>query len=589
MASNTQSSRPAIVSDREPDRDQDHASDRPGKLSTTPPAEDANTKDEESPAETQADHGPVLRGYRLIAVTIGVCFGALMMSLDISILGTALPSIMIDLGDKAANVAWYPASYTLATCALTPIAGKMASVFPLDLVYSSCTFIFLVGSILCGWAPTSSAFIAGRAIAGIGAAGVSSNGLTILVTIAPVPRKPVFMGLGAASFVIGLIAGPLLGGAFTDRLTWRWCFWINIPFNVVTLAVVTLFFRPQQGRGGSVTGRIKSLDLIGCFIFVPGVFMFLLAMQTGGGMDGEWNSPDVIGLFVGAGVTLLLFIGWEWRRGDEAMIPGNVALRRNVVFTCVFAFSQMGGLTVASYYLPAWFQGIQGVGPLQSGVRMLPTVVTQIVSTMLASGLALRIKYYNPWFFLAPIFMMTSSVLFTTFTVSSTPASQWIGYQVIQGIGTGWGMQMSSLRVQLDLKDSPVLVPVGMALVMFVQQLGATVIQVVAGTVFNSQLSSRLGGFGLSPSQIRLLLGAGTTGIRKVAEKDFAELMDPILEAYNAAITRVFFVPVGSAAAGFIAAFGIKWTMIEGAAKKACREGRRAGGWKDGNLTTSCR
>lgn len=120
---------------------------------------------------------------------------------------------MIDLGDKAANVAWYPASYTLATCALTPIAGKMASVFPLDLVYSSCTFIFLVGSILCGWAPTSSAFIAGRAIAGIGAAGVSSNGLTILVTIAPVPRKPVFMGLGAASFVIGLIAGPLLGGA----------------------------------------------------------------------------------------------------------------------------------------------------------------------------------------------------------------------------------------------------------------------------------------------------------------------------------------------------------------------------------------
>ena len=117
--------------------------------------------------------------------------------------------------------------------------------------------------------------------------------------------------------------------------------------------------------------------------------MLLLALQTGGGggTDGEWNSPAVIGLFVGAGATLLLFVGWEWRRGDEAMIPGNVALRRNVVFTCAFAFSQMGGLTVASYYLPAWFQGIQGVGPFQSGVRMLPTVITQMVSTMLASGL----------------------------------------------------------------------------------------------------------------------------------------------------------------------------------------------------------
>lgn len=205
--------------------------------------------------------------------------------------------------------------------------------------------------------------------------------------------------------------------------------------------------------------------------------------------------------------------------------------------------------------------------------------------------------------------MMTSSVLFTTFTVSSTPASQWIGYQVIQGIGTGWGMQMSSLRVQLDLKDSPVLVPVGMALVMFVQQLGATVIQVVAGTVFNSQLSSRLGGFGLSPSQIRLLLGAGTTGIRKVAEKDFAELMDPILEAYNAAITRVFvshpilchWTRTPEPDHGRIVrpcrecccrVHSCVWHQVDhdrGRRKKACREGRREGGWKDGNLTTSCR
>lgn len=114
--------------------------------------------------------------------------------------------------------------------------------------------------------------------------------------------------------------------------------------------------------------------------------MFLLAMQTGGG-DGVWDTPAVIGLFAGSGATLLLFVAWEWRRGDGAMIPGNVALRRAVAFTCLFASTQMGGLTVASYYLPAWFQGIQGVGPLQSGVRMLPTVITQMVSTMLASGL----------------------------------------------------------------------------------------------------------------------------------------------------------------------------------------------------------
>lgn len=120
---------------------------------------------------------------------------------------------MTDLGDAASDLAWYPAAYTLALCALTPVAGKMATVFPLDLVYNFSTVIFLVGSILCGWAPNSSAFIAGRAIAGIGAAGVASNGLTILVTIAPVVKRPKFMGLGAACYVIGLVAGPLVGGA----------------------------------------------------------------------------------------------------------------------------------------------------------------------------------------------------------------------------------------------------------------------------------------------------------------------------------------------------------------------------------------
>ncbi|KAG7290749.1 hypothetical protein NEMBOFW57_000752 [Staphylotrichum longicolle] len=266
-------------------------------------------RDEEAGADGRVDDDSALEGYMLWSVAIGVCFGALMMSLDISIIGTALPSIMSEFGDST-NLAWYPATFTLATCALTPVAGKMASVFPLDLVYSSFTFIFLVGSILCGWAPTSSAFIAGRAVAGIGAAGVASNGLTILVTIAPVTKKPIFMGLGAACF---------------------------------------------GGRGGSVTGRIQSLDLGGCFIFVPGIFMFLLAMQTGS-EDGIWNSAAVIGLFVGSVFTLLLFVAWEWRKGDEAMIPGTVVMRRTVVFTCLFAFTHMGALTIASYYLPAWFQ-----------------------------------------------------------------------------------------------------------------------------------------------------------------------------------------------------------------------------------------
>ena len=111
------------------------------------------------------------------------------------------------------NLAWYPAAFTLATCAFTPVAGKLAAVFPLDLVYSSFTFVFLAGSILCGCAPSSGAFIAGRAIAGIGTAGVASNGLTIVVTITPAAKRPLFMGFAGVCFGIGLVMAPLVGGA----------------------------------------------------------------------------------------------------------------------------------------------------------------------------------------------------------------------------------------------------------------------------------------------------------------------------------------------------------------------------------------
>ncbi|KAL8348860.1 hypothetical protein RB601_002214 [Gaeumannomyces tritici] len=549
------------------DKEKEHQETRVPQIHDGPsPAQAPPTSDQESGpvANTNANHhDPTLRGFRLVAVAVGVCFGALMMSLDIAIIGTALPSIMSDFGDTT-QIAWYPAAFTLATCALTPVAGKMAAVFPLDLVYSSFTCIFLAGSILCGCAPNSTAFIAGRAVAGVGAAGVSSNGLTILVTIAPAGRKPALMGAGAACFALGLVVAPLLGGAFTARLTWRWCFWINIPFNLLTITVVSTFFRPPQGRTSSVGGRIKSLDLVGCFLFVPSVFMLLLALEWGADRR-SWSDPTIIGLFVGAGVTLLVFVGWEWSRAADAMIPGSVVGRRTVAFACLFASTQMGALTIASYYLPAWFQAVQGVNPLDSGIRMLPTVLTQIVTTIIASGLARRMRYYNPWFFLSAVFLCISSALYTTFTAFSTPPSQWIGYQVIQGFSAGFGMQMSSLAVQLELKDSPELLPVGIALVIFVQYLGASILQVVAGTVFTSELSSQLmhAELGLSPLQRSLLLSAGLAHMREVTAANFPQLLDHILEAYNAAITRVFFVPVAAAGAGFLLTFGIKWTAVE--------------------------
>jgi hypothetical protein len=192
---------------------------------------------------------------------------------------------------------------------------------------------------------------------------------------------------------------------------------------------------------------------------------------------------------------------------------------------------------------------------------------------------------------MAPIFAIVSSVLFTRFTAFDTPSSHWIGFQVIQGVGNGFGLQQSSLAVQLDLKDSPDVVPVGIALVMFLQYLGATIAQVIAGTIFNAELRHQLEqSAGLTRPQVALLVSGGITNVRKIVDKAFPQLMNAVLEAFNAAITKVFvsfhppspisccawltgvgcgqFVPVGGAAVAFFMAWGIKWNKIESGEEK---------------------
>lgn len=161
---------------------------------------------------------------------------------------------------------------------------------------------------------------------------------------------------------------------------------INLPFIAVTMVAIALFFKPPKAQPKSMASRLQSLDLIGCAIFIPAIFMVLLALQRGG-QENPWNSPTIIGLFVGSGITMMIFIAWEWYKGDDAMIPKRAVMRRTVVFTCLFAFCHMGSLSLAPYYLPEWFQVVEGVDPLESGVRMLPTVITQILATGTASRL----------------------------------------------------------------------------------------------------------------------------------------------------------------------------------------------------------
>ncbi|KAK1522982.1 hypothetical protein CPAR01_14525 [Colletotrichum paranaense] len=488
-----------------------------------------------------------LHGFKLYMVLIGVCFGAFVMALDVYVIGTV--------------------PYTLAVCSLTPLAGKMASVFSLRWVYQGFFFVFLVGSAICGWASTSEVFIVGRAVSGIGAAAVTSGGLTVVLTISSPQRRPLYIGLCSSCFALGLILAPIIGGAFTEKVTWRWCFWINLPGGAVILLAMFFFFKLPQREGKPTTTmkKILNLDLVGSFIFVPGIFMLILALQWGG-KSYPWKSATIIGLLVGSIVMLCLFGIWESRLGDSAMIPGVLVTRRTVLLSVIFSFCHLGALSVSSYYLPEWFQAVQGASPFESGIRVLPSVISQILGTICA---ALKIRFYNPWFFVGPVLMCTAAALYTQFTVSNTPSSQWIGFQVIQGLGVGFSMQMPSLMVQLALKDRADLLPIGVSLNIFAQFLGATVTQVIAGAIFHARLESQLASrAALSHDQIQLLYRSGIANVRAIVDKYFPSLFDPIMESYNSAIAQTHVRPLSLTPDFAFPAFGIKWIRIEGSAIK---------------------
>jgi MFS family permease len=269
---------------------------------------------------------------------------------------------------------------------LTPLAGKLSATFPLRWIYITFFSIFMVGSLICGFAPNSNSFIVGRAVAGIGASGVASGGFVIVLTVASDKAKPLLMGICSSCFAMGLILAPVIGGAFTQKATWRWCFWVNLPPGAVTLVAMLLFFKPPSiQRDRTPLQRIKNLDLVGCAIFIPAIFMLLLAMMWGG-TEKPWGSATIIGLFVGSGVTLMLFVGWEHYKGDGAMIPGNLIVRRTITFSVLFSFCHFGSLGILNYYLPEWFQAVEGASPLESGTRVLASVLAQIVGT-LSSGI----------------------------------------------------------------------------------------------------------------------------------------------------------------------------------------------------------
>ncbi|ETI26875.1 hypothetical protein G647_09974 [Cladophialophora carrionii CBS 160.54] len=497
-------------------------------------------------------------GLKLALITLALCLSVFLVALDNTIIATAIPKIT-DHFKSLGDVGWYGSAYLLTTCALQLFFGKLYTFYPIKTVYLVSIVIFEVGSAVCGGAPTSEALIVGRAIAGIGSAGIFSGALIIIAYTVPLIKRPIYTGIIGAMYGIASIAGPLLGGAFTDGPGWRWCFYINLPLGAVTMVVIVFFFQSPPRKAEAkvpLRERVHQLDLGGTALFIVDIIVCLLALQWGGSTYA-WSSWRIILCLTLFGILTIAFVIWQYFMKEFGTIPFNIISQRSVAAASWFAFTLGGAFFVLIYWVPIWFQAIKGASAFKSGIMCLPMVLALVVANILTGVGTTAVGYYTPFYYGCVLLSTIGAGLLTTFE-TNTGHEKWIGYQVIYGFGVGLGMQQALITVQavLPLKD----VPTGTALVMFMQTFGGALFVSVAQNIFNNRLISEIPkqAPGINP---QIILHVGATSLKDQVP---ARLLAGVQTAYNTALTETWYIAVAMACLSVLGAVFVEWKSVKG-------------------------
>ncbi|KAI2640361.1 putative efflux pump [Hypomontagnella submonticulosa] len=508
--------------------------------------------------QTREDGTEYPTGLKLGLITLALCLSVFLMALDNAIIATAIPKIT-DAFHSLPDVGWYGSAYLLTTAALQLLFGKFYTFLSIKWVYLTAIGIFELGSLICGVAQNSVTLIIGRAVAGMGSAGIMSGALLILAHSVPLARRPMYTGIISSMYGIASVAGPLLGGVFTDKVTWRWCFYINLPIGAVTIFVILFFFpAPHQAKPKDETlvERIKRFDPLGTVLFMPAIICLLLALQWGG-VDYPWNNGRIIALFVVFAVLMIAFLYVQHLQQENATVPPRIMKNRTVWASSLFAFGIGSGFFIMVYYIPIWFQTVQGVSAVDSGIRNLPMLISVVVFAMGAGALVTIFGYYAPFMILGTVLMSIGGGLLSTWK-PDTATGTWIGYQILFGAGVGMSMQQPLMAVQtvLDIKD----VPTGTSVLVFVQTVGGALFVSVGQSVFSNKLVQELAANipGLDVSSVR---SAGATALQNTLP---AEMIPKVVLSYSNALTTTFLVGAALAAFTVFGSATIEWKSVKG-------------------------
>jgi EmrB/QacA subfamily drug resistance transporter len=489
------------------------------------------------PESASAMITPQRRNFIFVAVLLGM----LLAALDQTIVATALPTVVADLGG-AGHQSWVVTSYLLASTIVTAVVGKLGDLFGRKVVFQASVLFFLAGSVLCGLAGSMTILVAARALQGIGGGAIMVTAMAVIGEVIPLRERGRYQGALGAVFGVTTVIGPLLGGFFTDHLTWRWAFWINVPVALVVLAVGAAAI-PALAKSSK-----PAIDYAGILLVGLGASGLTLATSWGGS-EYAWTSPTIIGLFVGSAVALAMFV-WVEGRTAEPILP--MRLFTNQVFTvcCILAFivgfAMLGALT----FLPTFMQFVDGVSATESGLRTLPMVAGLLITSMGSGVIVGRTGRYKIFPVLGTAVMAVGFLLLSRMD-AATPTWQQSLFLFVLGTGIGLCMQVLVLTVQ----NTASFADLGVATsgVTFFRTIGSSFGAATFGSLFTNFLSDRIG-----PA----LMASGAPPQAARSPKALHELSPamaaPIVDAYADSLDRVFLCAVPIAVVGFVVALFLK-------------------------------
>ncbi|MFC1418304.1 MDR family MFS transporter [Streptacidiphilus cavernicola] len=484
------------------------------------------------PQQERAADDPDAQVYRtpreIRIVLSGLLIAMLLAMLDNMIVGTAMPTIVGDLGGVN-HLSWVVTSYILATTASTPIWGKLGDLYGRKGIFMASIVIFLAGSAMSGVSQNMNELIGSRAVQGLGAGGLIVGVMSIMGAMVPPRERGKYQGMFAAVMAVAMIGGPLVGGTITDHLNWHWIFFINLPLGAVALVVVALTLHLPKQRSEARIAK-KKIDSLGAGLLTVGIVALVL-VTTWGGQTYSWGSWQIAGTLVLAAVALAWFLRVEQQvaqRGQEPVLPLHVFRSRNFSLICalgfVVGFVMFGAIT----FLPLYQQSVQGASATNSGLLLMPMMLGMLVVSLIVGQAVTRTGRYKIYPVIGTLVMTAGMLLLSRLDVHTDKTTSAL-FMVVLGAGMGFLMQITMLVAQnsVPLKD----IGVASSSSTFFRSIGGSFGVSLFGALFSSRVTHTMA----------QRLGAGGTkavdGHAQLSPAMLGQLPAPVRDAYDHAVT----------------------------------------------------